>query len=213
MATVQEIINFADRKFPNSETTANKIIDLNDIYLDLYIMINKLKNELEPYPFITLSNQSKYPMPSNCRIENIEKIVVSTDVYGTTFNSFDYAGLEDNISSGRYYGRATEGTFFLFEDGLPLQTTGLIGQIYYYKRPTLLSSLSLSTIPELDVDYHDLLKFGLIQSLAAQGHNPDTEIADYWQKKYDEKLKKVMDDLSERYNVAPTRKTQAKERM
>lgn len=214
MSSVSEIINFADRKFQNSETTANKVSDLNDIYLDLYIKINRLKNETEIYELTTIADQPTYSLPSNCRMENIERVVISTDTTGTEFEVVDYIGIKDELLSvGRYYGRATEGTFFLFEDGLPVQTTGLIVQIYYYKRPTLLSESSLSTIPELDTDYHDLLKFGLIQSLASQGLDPKTDIADYWQAKYDEKLKEVMDDLSERYNTAPTQRSQVRERM
>lgn len=42
MPTVQQICDFADRKFPNSETDANKVSDLNDIYKRIYAKIPKL---------------------------------------------------------------------------------------------------------------------------------------------------------------------------
>jgi len=213
MSTVQEIIDFADRMFLNSETTANKIKDLNDIYVDLYVSLNRLKNDIEITNLSSVADLAIYTLPSNCRIENIEDVLISTSTSGTEFESVSYAGIKDDITSGKYYGRASESTFFLFEDGLPVQTTGLIIYIYYYKRPTLLDSNNLSAIPELDVDYHDLLKSGLIQSLASQGPNPETGTADYWQAKYDEKLKKVTNALSERYNTASTQRSQVRERM
>jgi hypothetical protein len=214
MATVQGIIDFADRKFLSAETIANKVSDINDIYIGVYIEINRLKNETEIYELTTVADQPTYSLPSNCRMENIESIVISTDVDGTEFESVEYIGLNNSLPSiGKYYGRATDGTFFLFADALPIQTTGLIVRIYYYKRPTLLSESSLSTIPELDSDYHDLLKFGLIQSLASQGLDSKTDIADYWQGQYDKKLQKVTKALSERYSAAPTQRSQVRERM
>lgn len=154
-----------------------------------------------------------YPLPDRCRINDIVKLTVSTDTSYTKFEEYKYAGLSDDISKGKYYGRAAEGTFFLFSDGLPLKIAGLKIFIYCYPRPTELTADNLSAIPDLDEDYHDLLKFGLIQMLASQGHDPDTQIADHWQDEYDFKMNKVLASIEERYNNAPTRRAEAMERM
>jgi len=39
--------------------------------------------------------------------------LVSTDSNGTDFKNFEYAGIEDIVTYGRYYGRSTDGSFFL----------------------------------------------------------------------------------------------------
>jgi hypothetical protein len=70
---------------------------------------------------------------------------------------------------------------------------------------------SLIDVPNLNPDYHVLLKYALINSAASQGNNPDTEIADFYQRKFDERLKKIKDDISERYSQTPNQTAQAKE--
>jgi cellulose biosynthesis protein BcsQ len=42
--TIQQIINWVNRKYPNQETDANKIIDLNDIYKEVFLKLQLLDN-------------------------------------------------------------------------------------------------------------------------------------------------------------------------
>lgn len=210
MPTVSQIITFADRKYPNQETDANKIIDLDGIHKAVYVKIARLKNQNEiDGGTTTTANQLTYPLPSNCTIDNIIAIKVSqttTITSSTEWDTFEYAGLNDDISSGNWYGRATDSVFALVKDGLPITTAGLSIRIFYYKTPNALSAVT--DTPELDSDYHDLLKFGLIQTLASQGHNPDTEIADFYQAKYDKFIEDVESSLSDRDNKAPSQSSQ-----
>lgn len=203
MPTITEIIAYADRKFPNSETDANKIIDINGMHKKIYVQIARLKNDYEIYETVTIANQLTYSLPSNCTIDNIISISVSqstTITASTEWDTYEYAALTDKVDTGYYYARATSSTFALTKDGLPISTAELSIRIFYYKTPAALSAVG--DTPELDSDYHDLLKYSLIQDLASQGHNPDTEIADYWQKKYDEFLDEVKENLSDRSNSA-----------
>jgi hypothetical protein len=212
MPSVQQILDYADRKYPNQETDANKIIDLDDLHKKIYVQIARLKNDYEIYETTTVADQLTYALPSNCTIDNIITVEVSqstTITASTEWNTHDYAGLKDDIDNGYFYGRATSSTIALTADGLPINTAGLSIRIFYYKTPNALSVVT--DTPELDSDYHDLLKYGLIQSLASQGHNPDTEIADYWQNKYDEFLQEVKDSLSDRENSAPNQSNQVEE--
>lgn len=209
MPTVQQVIDYADRKYPNQETTANKIIDLDGIHKAVFVKIARLKNQYEPYPATTIASQLTYNLPSNCTIDNIVAVKVSqstTITSSTAWDTFEYAGLNDDVSSGNFYGRATDTTFTLVQDGLPISTAGLNIRLFYYKTPTALSAVT--DTPELDSDYHDLLKFALIQTLASQGHNPDTEIADYYQAKYDKFIEDVENSLSDRDNKAPSQSSQ-----
>ena len=114
--TSTEILACVDRKYPNVETQANKIIDLNRIQKTLFM---KLK---------TIVSKSKVS--------------------------------------------------------------------YYDRTPTTIAIANLSESPTLEADYHDLLVFALIQELASQGDNPDTEIADYYQRKYDEFLNDIKESIT-----------------
>lgn len=210
MATVQQIITYADRKFPNQDSSANKILDLDDIHKAIYVELARLKNDIEIVDGgTTVAGQLTYPLPANCTIDNIVSIKVSqsaTITASTEWYTHEYAGLNDDISSGTFYIRANSTEIGLIKDGEYIATSGLQIMFYYYKTPAAITLVT--DTPELDSDYHDLLKFGLIQTLASQGHNPDTEIADYYQKKYDEFMQNVVDSLSDRYNKAPSQNSQ-----
>jgi hypothetical protein len=214
MPTVQEICDYADRKYPNSETAANKVSDLNDIHSEVFVKIARLKNEYEIYETSTVADQLTYSLPSNCTIDNIIAVKVSkttTISSSTEWNDYEYAGLNLETTIGRYYGYSPDQKIALLNDDLPISTTGLSIRIFYYKKPSALSSSNMSAVPELHEDYHNLLKYGLIQALASQGHNPDTEIADYWQKKYDEFMDAVVKNLSDRGSKMSTNSAQAQE--
>lgn len=209
MPIVQQIIDFADRKYNNQETSANKIIDLDGIHKDVYVKIARLKNDYEIYEADTIADQLTYSLPSNCTIDNIITIKVSqstTITASTEWDTHEYAALTDNVDTGYYYSRATDSVFALVKDGAAINTAGLSIRIFYYKTPNALSAVA--DTPELDSDYHDLLKYALIQTLASQGQNPDTEVADYWQKKYDEFMQDVKESLGDRDNSAPNRNSQ-----
>lgn len=212
MPTVAQIIAYANRKYPNTETDANKIIDINDLHKKIYVQIARLKNDYEIYETTTIADQLTYSLPSNCTIDNIISIRVSESTAisaSTAWNTYEYAALNDKIDSGYYYARATDRVFALVEDGLPICTAGLSIRIFYYKTPAALAATT--DTPELDSDYHDTLKYGLIQALACQGHNPDAEVADYWQRKYDEFLDDVKENLSDRSNSASNISNQSTE--
>lgn len=214
MSTIQEILTYVDRKYPNQETTANKVIDLNDIHKNIYTKISRLKNAYETYETDTIADQLTYSLPSDCTIDNVIGIKVSastTITNSTKWNDFVFAGLNDDINQGYFWGYGGSDVFSLAYNGLPLTTAGLSIRIFYYIEPDELSSSALTVAPELDEYYHSLLKYALIQELASQGQNPDTDIADYWQAKYDDFMKEVEDSLNEKYNQNPTSDNQMEE--
>jgi hypothetical protein len=214
MSTVQQICDYIDRKYPNSETDANKVSDLNDIHKRIFVRLARLKNETELYEDTTIANQLTYNLPSDCKIDDVALVKVSqttTITVSTEWDTFEFAGIKDDTTMGYYYGDGGNGLISLLKDDLPISTAGLSIRIFYWKRPNALSSSNMSATPELDEDYHDVLKFQLISELASQGHNPDTEIADFWQAKADEFLKEIEDSLSDRYNKAPTQNSQVVE--
>lgn len=215
MATIQEIITYADRKYPNQETDANKVLDLNDIHKNIFTKISRLKNAYEIYDTDTIADQLTYTLPSDCLINNVITILVSSTTEAisnsTVWNKCDFAGLNDSNEGGYFWGDGGGSVFSLAYNGLPLTLTGLSIRIFYYPEPAELLSSALSATPDLDEYYHSLLKYALIQDLASQGQNPDTSVADYWQYKYDEFMKEIEEDLNNKYNQNPTSNNQIKE--
>jgi hypothetical protein len=212
MSTVQEIIDFANRKYPNSgESTANMILDLNDIQKEVFVKILKLRNEQQIWSFTTADSLPVYDLPADCSIDLIISVQVSKSANpseASEYDTYEYAGLQDDVSNGNYFydggknldtGYAKIG---LVSNGENLQTDDLEVRVFYYKRANVLTLVT--DTPNLNPDYHSLLKYALITSLASGGQNPDTQIADYYQAKFDEFFKTIQGDISNKFTQKPT---------
>jgi hypothetical protein len=211
LASLQNIINFLNRKYPNhGESNANIVNDLQDIHLDIYLKMQRLSNTFEIEEIDSVANQLEYELPDEIKVENIIQLLVSTNTEGTEFDKYEYRGIADVNVYGRYFGRASEGKIFIRENGQALRFDDLTIKIYYYRVPEELTDDDLDQVPELDTRYHDLLKYKIIHEIASQGHNPNTDIANFWLGKYNEKMKTVMSDLENNlhhsYNKIPEQK-------
>ena len=116
MASLTQIVAYVDRKYPNGETTANKIIDLNYIHTRVYTKIQRMKNQYEQWEITVVDGTPSYALASDCRVENILRVEVGTDANNTEFEEFEYVGINDDITNRKVYGRGTETTIFLFDD-------------------------------------------------------------------------------------------------
>jgi hypothetical protein len=213
MATLQQIIDFLNRKYPShGESNANIVLDLDRIHKDVYMRLRRLSNDYKTHDIDTIADQRDYALPTTFKIEDVNKVEVSLDEDGTQWESYEYRGVADIDINGRYYGRAKDGKIFIIKDTRAITADNLIIRLYYFPRPVDLTTVSLAQVPELDVDYHDLLNFGIVQEMASQGHNPDIEIANYYQQKFDEKLQTIKSDISGKLSKAPLRIPQVKER-
>lgn len=213
--TVQDIIDYVDRKYPNQETDANKIKDLQVIYKELFNRIQSLTDQYETYDAYTIANQFTYILPTRCKIYTIRNIQVSQDTraninLNTVWNDCKYAGLGTKVDNGYFYTRVSDAVFGLTALGRPVTTTDLVIKIFYYKVPETLTAVT--DVLELDERYTNLLRYALIQAIASQGSNPDTEIADYYQRKYDEELVVVLKDIDDRFDEAPVNYVEVQER-
>lgn len=215
LPTVQQIINFADRYYPNSVSDANCIIDIDTIHKAVYNKIIRQKNIYTLATSYTIADQLTYSLPTDCLPENVIKIEVSSDVTGsidsdTKWQEYDRATISQNIDDGYYWHNLNDTTIIMTEDAAAIDTSDYEIRFFYYASPTALSAVT--DTPDLDAEYHDLLYYGLIQALASQGQNPDTEIADYYQKKFDERMEQIEQGLAERYTGAPIETEQLESR-
>lgn len=211
--TIDEILSWVDRKFPNQESDANKVIDLDMVHKKVYMQLRKLSNDFVIYEDVTVAGQTFYNLPigGKCKIEDIVRIDVETGVGTDEFDTFEYAGVKDEITDSQVYMRGESGTYALLDNEVPISAAGKKIMMYYYPRPATLTSSDLTAVPDLDTDYHPVLCYMLINELASQGNNPDTEIADYYQKKADEFLKEVFLALAEKQANARTKSNECDE--
>lgn len=215
MATVQQIIDWVDRYYPNSVSDANMIIDLDQLHKSIYNKIIRKKNIYKDETSYTVADQLTYTLPTDCKPENIIKISVSDDTVGnidsdTEWTKYEYATHDREIDDGTYWGIVNENTIILSDDGEAIDTSNYEIKYLYFPSPPTLSAVS--DTPDLDSEYHDLLKYGLTQMVASQGQNPDTEVADYYQKKFDERFAEIEKLLAERYTNAPIEEDQLESR-
>ncbi len=216
MPTVQQIIDYVDRKYPNTVTTANKVIDLDSIHKKIFMELNKLSNNYTSANVLTVADQKVYDLPSNCKHPNIVRIETSnTDTItdSTIWTVHNYKGLNNDRIGGYTYSYVSPTEFSIENNGYAVKEDGLVIRIFFYPYPVTLTSdvTGLVATPQLDVDYHDLLKFALISDIASEGQYPDADIADYWQARYDELMKTIKDSMSSDSTVFPVTSLQIKE--
>ena len=201
--TAQEIINYANLQYTNTQTDANKVVYLNKIHNELYMELGRLTNEptLDSSD-VTVADQAEYDLPTGVKIEDVVRIEVETSETSSEYDEYIYAGIDDKIKNKKVFKRgSTNAKYYLYDDEEAISYADATIKVWYWPRPTAISSGDLSVTPTLDTLYHPLLCYALIVELANEGDNPDTNTADYYQQKYDEFLKKVKSNLTTNQNT------------
>lgn len=199
MPTITEFKAWLNNKYPKSVSIYNTeeklVTDLNDAQDEIYIDLdNRLGNDYKlSSSIVTVANQLSYDLPSDCLITNIVKIEVEN--LSREYEEYKKIGIAEYLPYGKYYTRGETGKFNLYSDRKAITTAGLTIKIYYYPNPTTLSSSNMSTVPDLNVKYHNLYKYKLAQKCASTGENPDIEIANYYEICYQEYLAKVKEEI------------------
>jgi hypothetical protein len=153
----------------------------------------------------SVADTKSVTLPTDCLPENIVYVTVSSDITGaiddnTTYQEYQLAHIKQDISGGYWYKVTSSTTIDLTKDGVALDADDYNINFYYYATPQEITTLFGAV--DLDTEYHDVLEYGLIQAMASQGHNPDTDIANYYQSKYDERMKEIEGLMDERKSFA-----------
>ena len=195
-------MDFAAIFYPNSVSDANQITILDHIHKEIYNKIKRLKYDFDMNgDQSTIADQLTYTKPTDADFDQIFMIQVSQDLAAsidseTIWDTYEYTDLKSDISTGYYWGRASDTAFALVKDGEAIDTTGYEIRVFYFRTPNALTAVT--DTPELETQYHNLLKYKLISMLASQGANPDTQIADYWQRYYDEEFIAVQKNIEKK---------------
>ena len=199
MPTVTQILADIDVRLPNSFTEAQKLAWLNDTQRKIakYLKVDGV------HEFVA-SSSMEYALSTNIRIENIKHLYSgdSTAIAGITstavWTEHDYAGADDLMSGYKYYlpniphfnSTVLSTSLCLY----PESTEVRVVRIYYETLLSDLTTASTSNTPLWNSDWHDILKYGVMETVAKSGNNPDVDLANNYHREYLEILRDIKKD-------------------
>lgn len=202
MPTVQQLINDIKTRLPYSTSafTDSFVIEkMNDFQNEIW----RYMASTELYEFDTVASQAIYSMASDMRIDMIKSLQVSnsTTIDGTEgYNAYEFAGMDDEFTSNHYYDAL--GSLGIY----PVPSTAGSGynvKVWYEPSPVQLSTNTLSTVPSINAEYQDILKFRAMKVIAQSGNNPDVELANNYQREEDIIMKAIKSDYYKRKHRKP----------
>jgi len=191
MPSLQELIDDIDARLPNTYTNTQKISWINDLQNEIW----RYMSEEELYEFDTIAGQSIYAMASDMRIDMIKSVLVSnsTTIDGTEgYTTYKYAGPDDEFGSNAYYDAL--GSLGIYPVPSSDTGSGYNVKVSYEPSPVALSTNTLTTVPGINSEYQDILKFRCMKVIAQSGNSPDVELANNYQREEDALMKKIKTD-------------------
>lgn len=193
--SVQQLLSEIDSRLPNTFTPTDKISWMNDMQNEIW----RYMASTEPHEIDTIAGQPFYPMASDMKFDMIKAVLVSnsTVIDGTEgYAPYEYAGPDDAFSGNNYYDAV--GCLGIYP--VPSSDTGggYNIKVFYEPSPVQLSTDTLTTIPSINSEYQDILKFRCMKVIAQSGNNPDVELANNYQREEDAIMKKIKTDYYKR---------------
>ncbi len=167
--TAQEILDDINLRLPNKFAVNDKIRWMNNCVKKYWQYLAST----ELYTFNTTDDQAFYEYADNMVPEKIQKLEVASSAGSTSFMEYDYAGINDDLSGGKWLNTPTS-------DGMMLQlypapSTTVEVKIRYETIPTEVSNSSDTVdIPD---EYADLIKFNVMKVIAQSGNAPDVDLS------------------------------------
>lgn len=198
MPTTVQILADVDARLPNSFSESQKLAWINDTQRKIakYLQVE------QTYDFVASSSMA-YSISTNIRFENIKHLYTGdstkiADISSTTiWQEHDYAGADDVLSGYKYYvpnishftSTGTSTSLCLY----PESTEVRVARIYYN---TLLDDLTTTSgnAPLWNSEWHDILKYGVMEIIAKAGNNPDIDLANNYRYEYNDILRDIKKD-------------------
>ena len=133
------------------------------------------------YMFTQTSGVSDYAMSTSMTFDRIKYVGISDSTVDTStceFTPYTLAGIDDALDGSKYYKArgSTIGDIGLY----PVPTTsGYYMKIIHEVKPPVYSTSDSTTSPNINNEYHDLLKFHCCEKLAMSGlsgKNPNPDL-------------------------------------
>jgi len=203
MPSVQQLLNDVRTRLPASTATFTDGVVIG--------WMNDTQNEIwrymastEVYEFDTIAGQALYNMASDMAVDMVKSLQISnsTTIDGTeTYTTYGYAGPDDTLAGNKYYDAL--GQVGLYPVPSSDTGAGYNVKVAYESSPVQLSTNTLSTIPSINDEYQDILKWRSLRDIAGSGNNPDSNLVLYYQGLYDRIYKKIKTDYYKRKAANP----------
>lgn len=156
--TIQQIINDVDNRFSNSATLSSKIEWANIVLKEIYPYVGKRKIA----ETLTVANQPFYKLYDSTDPEF--ELIEYDQIESITVNGEEYRPLNINekVYPNCFY-RVDDTVFGI--NPVPIKNNLKI-HIIYRKRPDELTDTNTSAVPEIDEDFYELLKYGIMRITA-----------------------------------------------
>jgi hypothetical protein len=205
MPTVQQLLNDVRVRLPHSTATFTDgvVIGWMD---DVQSEVWRYMASTELYEFDTVASQALYSIPSDCRFDKILSVQVSesTTIDGTEgYTAYEYAGPDDELTGTHWYQALDNIGIY------PVPTSDGAGynvKLTYEAAPTALSTDTLTVVPDINVEYQDILKFRALRNMASAGDHPDVDLANNYQRDEDAILRRIRIDYMKRKAKVPKKR-------
>lgn len=206
--TFLQILNDIDTRYPNQVASSDKIRWINDTVRETW----KWMASTKIYTSTAVDSQAIYPFSTDMRFDKIKTVMVSDSTARSTtelYEEYKPAGMDDELSGDCYY-KAGNG-FGLY----PVPTTDDAGKaikiIYEPVPPVYSSTTDTTSVPLINIDYADVLKWRPLRDVAGAGNSPDIEMVNNYQANYNEIMKKIKMDYYKRSAKTPKSRWSYKE--
>ncbi len=197
MPSVQQLLNDVRIRMPGSTATFTDGVVvgyMNDCQNEIF----RYMASTDIYEFDTIASQAIYNMASDMEIDKINSVQMSdsTVIDGTEgYVTYEFTGINETLSGNCYYDALGQIGIY------PVPSTSGSGykvKIHYEASPVQLSTNTLSTIPSVNDEYQDILKWRACRDIAGSGNSPDTSLTMYYQGLYDKLFKMIKMDFYKR---------------
>jgi hypothetical protein len=203
MPTVQDLLDDVRRRVPASTDTFTDSVVIG-WFQDTQLELWRYMASTEDYEFDTQAGIAIYPMASDMRIDMIKSFLVSnsTVIDGTEeYTTYEFSGQGAELTGYQYYDAFGQLGIY------PAPTSDGSGyrvKVFYESAPATLSASETTTVPSINVEYQDILKWKACQDIAGSGNSPDLTNAAYYQALYDRLFLRIKMDYAKRKAQNPS---------
>lgn len=197
MPTVSQLLTDIQTRLPystNSFTDGTVIGWMNDTQQTIW----RYLASTDIYEFDTVGGQAIYTYASDMKPDKIKSVQKSNSTVidgAEEYITLTYCGPDDELSGNQWYD--AEGGIGIY----PTPTTdegGYSIKITYEPAPVALSTNTLSTVPSINVEYQDILKWRVCRDIAASGQHPDVDLANNYAAMYNALFDRIRMDYEKR---------------
>jgi hypothetical protein len=175
--TLQNVLDYVDTLIPNKLTAAFKTTLVNNEVRKIW----RPMTSTNLYEFDTVEGQFTYTLSTDIEFDMITDVYFS-DSTGTVtsthiLSKYEYAGPDDILMNNQYYNHL--GTLGVYP---PSTADDYKGRVFYGERPTVFASSDGSVQFDIDQDYIDLVKIGVMEKVAQS--QKETDLANDYNDEY-----------------------------